>query len=191
MTFSPSDRVAFGVIAALAALIGVVTVIDGIGRTIALAAGDGPVELLARGDLPGAAAAQITSATVTSGALTGLSTGLLVAGSAVSLVVAAAVYTAIVLFLVMTARSTPFHRFLYPVTLAAGLSMTLGGIIAAALTGFGMMEGAFSLGAAPDGPFEVAFTLEPGPWAFGFVVLVIAFVLRAGHRLERDTEGLV
>ena len=40
-------------------------------------------------------------------------------------------------------------------------------------------------------PYRAAFELQLGPWAFGFVVLVAAYVIRAGERLQRDTEGLV
>ncbi|MGV8970576.1 MAG: hypothetical protein ACOH1J_09010 [Microbacteriaceae bacterium] len=191
MSFSPSDRVAFSVIAGLAAIIGLLTAIGGVWHTVLLVAGDGPVELFAVGELPGAPFAAITSATVPSSELSQLSTSLLVAGSVISVLVTIAVFTAIVFFLVMTARSAPFHRFLFPVTLLAGFALTFGGLTSAALTGLGTMESAFHLGVAPDGPFEAAFTIEPGQWAFGLVVLVAAFVLRAGQRMQRDTEGLI
>jgi hypothetical protein len=191
VSFSPSDRIAFGVIAGLATIIGLLSFISGVWRSVALSTGDGPVELLAFGELPGAPFASITTATVASSELNQLSTSLLVAGSIMSVLVTIAVFTAIVFFLVMTSRGTPFHRFLFPMTLTAGISLTIGGMISAALTGLGTMEAAFDLGVATDGPFEAAFTLEPGPWAFGFVVLVAAFVLRLGQRMQRDTEGLV
>jgi hypothetical protein len=186
-----ADRAAFAVIAAFAGILGLTHLATALWYTVALALGAAPVELLARGELPGATDARITTATVTSDALPSDSVTLLVAASAVNTVIVVAVYLAIVGFLVMTARGTPFHRFAFPLTLAAGLAMSVGGVLAAGLDGLGRMMAGNGLGTPPEGPFEVAFALDLGPWAFGFVVLVAAYVLRAGNRLQRDTEGLV
>ena len=180
------DRVAFGVIAGLAGLLGLLTVADGIWRTIALAVGDGPVDLIAFAPLPGNVG-DLTGATVASGALGEGVRGLLVAASAISLVVAAAISAAVVLFLAMTSRGTPFHRVLYPAVLTTGLIMSLGGMLAAGLDGLGRMMAGGDLGE----PYVAGFELHLGPWAFGFVVLVAAYVIRAGERLQRDTDGLV
>jgi hypothetical protein len=180
------DRIAFAVIAGIAGLLGLLTIADGVWRTIALGVGDGPVDLIAIAPLPGNVGS-ITGATVTSDALGEGSRALLVTASAISLLVTAAISGAVVVFLVMTARSTPFHRILYPVVLTTGLAMSLGGMLAAGLDGLGRMMAGGDLGE----PYAIAFELQLGPWAFGFVVLVAAYVIRAGARLQRDTEGLV
>ncbi len=180
------DRIAFGVIAGLAGVLGLLTVADGVWRTIALAIGDGPVDLIAFAPLPGNVGS-ITGATVTSDAVGDGSRALLVTASAISLLVAAAISGAVVAFLAMTARGTPFHRILFPIMLVTGSAMSFGGMLAAGLDGLGRMMAGGDLGE----PYRMAFELQLGPWAFGFVVLVAAYVLRAGTRLQRDTEGLV
>ncbi|PZQ90390.1 MAG: hypothetical protein DI534_04025 [Leifsonia xyli] len=185
-TLSTGDRVAFSVIAAIAGLLGMLTIADGIWRTIALAVGNGPVDLIAFAPLTGNVG-NITGATVTSADVGEGSRALLVAGSAVALLVAVAISVAVVLFLTMTARGTPFHRILYPVVLTSGLAMSLGGMVAGGLDGLGRMAAGGDLGE----PYQMAFELQLGPWAFGFVVLVAAYVIRAGERLQRDAEGLV
>jgi len=183
---SPADRVAMAVIAALAALMGLLVAIDGTWRTIALAAGNGPVELLAFAPLPGNVG-DITAATVTSGVLGEGSRVLIVTASAISLAVALAISVAVVLFLVSIARGTPFSRILFPVLLVTGTLMAVGGLLASGLDGLGHMLAGGDLGA----PYQVAFELQLGPWAFGFVVLATASVIRIGSRLQRDLEGLV
>lgn len=180
------DRIGFAVIAAMTGLLGLVSLADGIWRTIALGLGSGPVDLIAGGELPGNVG-RISGATVLSSQIDDGARLLIVIASALSVVVAAAVYGAIVTFLVMTARSTPFHRTLFPVVFVTGLLMTLGGLLAAGLDGLGQMMAGGGLGE----PYETAFELHTGPWAFGFVVLVAAFVIRTGQRLQRDAEGLV
>lgn len=186
-TETHADRAAYAVIAGMAGFLGLLTVASGIWGTVALALGAGPVELLARGDLADGAPGRITSATVTSDLLSDGTRALLVTGSALGVLVTGAIYVAVVVFLVMTARGTPFHRFLYPVVLTAGIAMSLGGLLAGGLDGFGRMVAGGELGE----PYETAFELAVGPWAFGFVVLVAAYVIRTGHRFQRETEGLV
>ena len=183
---SPADRAAMAVIAALAALMGLLVAIDGIWRTIALAAGNGPVDLLAFAPLPGNVG-DITAATVTSGVLGEGSRVLIVTASAISLAVALAISVAVVLFLVSIARGTPFSRILFPVLLVTGTLMAVGGLLASGLDGLGHMMAGGDLG----DPYQVAFELQLGPWAFGFVVLATASVIRIGSRLQRDLEGLV
>lgn len=181
-----ADRVALALIAGMAGFLGLIALVDGTWRTIALAVGDGPVDLLAFAPLPGNVG-NITGATVTSDALGDGARALLVAGSAIAGVVAVAISAAVVVFLVMTARGTPFHRVLYPIVLTTGLVMSLGGMLAAGIDGLGRMMAGGDLG----DPYIAGFELNVGPWAFGFVVLAAAYVIRAGQRLQRDTEGLV
>lgn len=180
------DRIGFAVIAGMTGFLGLVNLADGIWRTVALAFGSGPVDLIAGGDLPGNVG-RISGATVVSSDIADDARLLIVIASALSVVIWAAIYGAIVTFLVMTARGTPFHRRLYPVLLTTGMLMALGGLLAAGLDGLGRMMAGGGLGE----PYETAFELHLGPWAFGFVVLVAAFVIRAGQRLQHDTEGLV
>lgn len=181
-----ADRAAFAVIAGMAGFLGLLTVVDGVWRTVALASGVGPVDLIAGGDVPGNTG-YISGATVVSAALSDGVRALLVAASALALLIAAAVYAAIVLFLVVTARGTPFHRSLFPVVLGTGALMAVGGVLAGGLDGLARMMAGGELGA----PYETAFELHLGPWAFGFVVLAAAYVIRVGQRLQRDAEGLV
>lgn len=183
---SPADRAAMGVIAALAALMGLLVAIDGTWRTIALVLGNGPVELLTFAPLPGNVG-DITAATVTSGVLGEGSRTLIVVASVISLVVAVAISAAVVLFLASIARGTPFNRVLFPVLLVTGTLMAVGGLLASGLDGLGRMMAGGELGA----PYQTAFELQLGPWAFGFVVLATASVIRIGSRLQRETEGLV
>jgi hypothetical protein len=183
---SGADRAAMGVIAALAALVGLVIAADGIWRTIALAVGNGPVELLAFAPLADNVG-DITRATVTSGMLDDGPRTLFVIASLVSLLVAVASCAAVVYFLVSVARGTPFPRLLFPVLLTTGALMSIGGILAAGLDGLACMMAGGDLGE----PYQMAFELQLGPWAFGFVVVAAASVARVGTRLQRDTEGLV
>ncbi|MGN6271758.1 MAG: hypothetical protein ACTHMQ_01565 [Protaetiibacter sp.] len=183
---SPADRAAMAVIAALAGFMGLLVAINGTWRTIALAAGNGPVELLAFAPMPGNVG-DITAATVTSGVLGEGSRVLIVIASAISLLVALAISVAVVLFLVSIARGTPFARSLFPVLLVTGTLMAVGGLLASGLDGLGRMMAGGDLG----DPYQMAFELQLGPWAFGFVVLATASVIRIGSRLQRDLEGLV
>ena len=180
------DRIAFAVIAGMTALLGIAVLIDGVWRTIALATDVGPVDLIAQAEVAGNVG-NVSVATVRSDAIDEPSRALLVIASALALVVATSVYAAIVVFLVMTARGTPFHRLLYPVVLLTGILMSIGGILAGGLDGLGRMMAGGGLGE----PYQAAFELTIGPWAFGFVVLVAAYVIRVGQRLQRDSEGLV
>jgi hypothetical protein len=152
--------------------------------------GTATIEILARGPLSGTEA-QIASAAVESALVGDSSRAFLVAGSTLSLLVTAATYAAAVVFLALAARGTPFHLVHYRVALNAGSVMTFGGLAGAALSGVGRVQAADHLGSWPDGPFVAAFTITPGEWAFGVVVLAAAFVVRWGERLQRDTEGLV
>ncbi|HLU64115.1 MAG TPA: hypothetical protein VKY66_06255 [Protaetiibacter sp.] len=183
---SPADRVAMGVIAGLAGIMGLLAVADGVWRTIALAVGNGPVELLAFAPLPGNVG-DITTATVVSGALADGPRTLLVVASIISLVVVIATSGTVVLFLASVARGTPFARILFPALLTTGALMAIGGLLAAGLDGLGRMMAGGDLGE----PYQLAFELPVGPWAFGFVVLAAASVVRVGSRLQRDVEGLV
>lgn len=79
----------------------------------------------------------------------------------------------------------PFHRSMQSAALIAGSSIMFGGLLAQGLGGLGQMM--VALGA----PAEPAFTFEPLPIIVGAAVLALAYVFRAGRRLQRDTEGLV
>lgn len=183
---SVGDQVAFLIVSGLAGLLGLFAVIDGTWRTIALAVGDGPVELFAFTTLPDNIG-DVTRAIVTSSDIDESSRTLLVASSVISLIVTLAISVAIVAFLVLTAYGRPFHRSLFPLLLTTGLLMSVGGMVAAGLDGLGRMMAGGELGE----PYEAAFEFGLGPWAFGFVVLVAAYVVGVGTRLQRETDGLV
>ena len=86
----------------------------------------------------------------------------------------------------------PFARSLQALALAAGATLALGSLLGLALAGFGRMNAALALNRALDEDrFLVGFSFDPLPVVLGFAIMALAFVFRAGHRLQRDTEGLV
>lgn len=110
------------------------------------------------------------------------------------LAVIAAVDGAIARFLFLFAAQRPFQRSLFVTTLSCGIALILGPIIATGLRGLGLMQSAFELNPLAHDVFLAGFTIDataaviPG---IGFVVLALAYVFRAGERMQRDTEGLV
>lgn len=139
---------------------------------------------------PAVLAAQAGDVSVTASGIGAGARAALAAGAGLGTVVAVAVAGAIALFLWRLAQGRPFHRSLFGATLAAGAAMSIGGLLSGFASGFGAMQIAFELD--PDGDvFVPGFTFDPAVMAAGAVVLALAFVFRAGTRLQRDTEGLV
>jgi len=169
-----------------------------------LAAGETVIHLLTRMEVPndgtpapdgpGIVSAGFESALVTA---TGLSDGvraLLATSMIIDTLTIAAVGGAIAWFLLMFAGRRPFQRSLFRTTLVAGFALTLGPLLATALSGFARMQAAVELNPVAHDVFEIGFEI-PALGAtvplLGLAVLALAFVFRAGERLQRDTDGLV
>ncbi len=193
---SPWDAAAFRVFAVIAALAGLLPVGWAVATVVAIAEGRLAVELRLATPVAApippvdAGTGLIDTVVVTSGAISGGAAGSLIAGTILSALIGAVVAAAVALTLWRLAQGRPFHRSLFGATLLAGAAMSIGGLVAAFLSGFGAMQAAFDLDPQGD-VFVPGFTLDPTVMAVGAVVLAFAFVFRAGTRLQRETEGLV
>lgn len=197
------DRRVLRVLGVIAVLITVWLLIDGVVHGIrALAPGETSLVLLTRHEVPhdreastadGAAivSAGFDTASVVASGLSGQSRGLLAVGAFATALTAAVVGGAIAWFLLLLAARRPFHRSLYLTALAAGFALVIGTLLSNGIGGFGRMHAATELQPLTDEVFLVGFQFDPLPTVVGFAVLAVAFVFRAGTRLQRDTEGLV
>lgn len=117
---------------------------------------------------------------------------LLAIGEGLTAFVALVVSVAIAWLFVSLARGKPFARSLQALALTAGATLALGSLLGQAIAGFGRMNAALALnGALGEERFLVGTTFDTLPLVLGFAIMALAFVFRAGHRLQRDTEGLV
>lgn len=85
----------------------------------------------------------------------------------------------------------PFHRQTYFATITAGSAIALGSLLSQGLGGLGQLAAATELSAALGGVTVPGFLFSPVPVVAGFGILALAYVFRAGARLQHDTEGLV
>lgn len=117
---------------------------------------------------------------------------LLAGGEALSALVAVVVSVGIAWLFLSVARGKPFARSLQALALTAGTTLAVGSVLGQGLAGLGRMNAATALNAAlGDDRFVVGSTFDPQPVVLGFAIIALTFVLRAGRRLQRDTEGLV
>lgn len=117
---------------------------------------------------------------------------MLAIGEGVTALIALVVSVAIAWLLVSLARGRPFARPLQALTLTAGATLALGSLLGQGLAGLGQMMAADALNEAlGEERFLVGFTFDPLPVVLGFAIMALAFVFRAGRRLQRDTDGLV
>lgn len=89
------------------------------------------------------------------------------------------------------AQRRPFHRSMQAAILVTGSTVALGSLLSQGLGGLGQMMAATDLGSGLGGVALVQFEFAPLPIVVGFAIMALAFVFRAGMRLERETEGLV
>lgn len=89
------------------------------------------------------------------------------------------------------AQRKPFHRNMYLSVLVAGSAITIGGLLYQALGGLGQMMAAGELNDSLGGVAELGFFFQPMWPLIGLGILTLAYVFRAGNRLQRETEGLV
>jgi hypothetical protein len=194
---TPIDAAVFRVIAVLNVLFaGLSLWLGGAAAYSALTAGTISVPLQfaepVRADVQGTSVitAESDSAAVTADSISAGARAWLAAGDILGGIVGAVVAIALALLLWRLAQGRPFHRSLFGAALLAGATMTLGGLLGIFASGFGAMQVAFEVD--PDGEvFTPGFEFDPAILSAGMVALVLAFVFRAGTRLQRDTEGLV
>jgi hypothetical protein len=192
-----ADAIAIRILGVLAAAFAAVTLVVGIPGVIGTVAGDTvtlPLMLIEpvteQTGNPAILSAQTDELTVTAAGVGSGVRATLAVGAALGTLIAAAVGVVIALFLWRLAQGRPFHRSLFAASLVAGLAMSIGGLISAFAAGFGAMQLAMALD--PDGEvFVPGFSFDPTLMFAGLVVLALAYVFRAGTRLQRDTEGLV
>lgn len=153
-----------------------------------------PIELLA--DIPVDAGDGILEARATSilvhaeslpaSALWAFAISDVIGGIAIGLITASFAYV-----LWRVAQRRPFHRTTHVAALVAGCAIAFGSLLSQGIGGLGRMIAADELGPSLGGVTEIGFLFEPLPIVVGFGVLALAYVFRAGERLQRDTEGLV
>ena len=198
-----SDRITLLVFAGIAAAIGLATLVGGALRIrlYATAASDGstPVSLLTGTSVPGVPTEGDPSIRFgvfpTADLLvTGLSDGtraLLAVGEGIGVLVTVVVSAAIFWLFLSLARARPFAPSLHRLTLVAGATFALGSMLGQGIAGFGRMNAAAEVNPVADNLFSVGFTLDLAPIVIGFAIMALAFVFRAGTRLQRETEGLI
>lgn len=199
------DRVVLWLFALVAAAFGAATIVRLVAgiRLYVLSAANGETELSllnagrsdsdvpTEGDPSILFAAQPTTDLLVRGLDDGTRT-LLAVGEGLTALVAVVVSVAITWLFISLARGKPFARSLQALALTAGATLAIGSLLGEAIAGFGRMNAALALNEAiGDERFLVGFSFDPLPLVLGFAIMALAFVFRAGHRLQRDTEGLV
>lgn len=195
------DAAALRLIAALALTASAVWAIGAVLAVLLPLTGEEPltVEFLAAGGVTGGSAAGIPPLITESylvlldaGDVSGGAFGLLLAEAGLATLVGAIVAGATAFALRAIARGDAFHRAMPGLMVAVGSALAIGMLSASALGGLGRMMAADELnGAAGTEELMVGFTFDPMPVFVGVAVLGLAFVFRAGARLQRETAGLV
>ena len=194
-----SDRIALRVLAGIAVALAAATLMIGGYQLMAtLSGGETPVELWTRAEVPHTnegqpqlVSAGFTNASVIASGLTDGTRALLATGLGLGPLTGVVVSGAIAFLFVSVSRGRPFARALYRVTLLTGATLAFGALLAQFVGGLGQMSAAEELNPTANDVFEVAFTFDPILPIAGFAVLALAYVFRAGARLQRETEGLV
>jgi hypothetical protein len=199
------DRVVLWLFALVAAAFGVATIVRLVAgiRLYVLSAASGETQLFllnsvhSDGDVPteGDPSILFAAQPTTDLLVRGLDDGtraLLAGGEVLSALVALVVSVAIAWLFVSLARGKTFARSLQALALTAGATLALGSLLGQGIAGFGRMNAALALNEAlGEERFLVGTTFDTLPLVLGFAIMALAFVFRAGHRLQRDTEGLV
>lgn len=194
-----ADRVAVRVMAVIALGVALVSAAVGAVRFVMWMRGDDiPVTLTTGSALDldaaatesGIASAEYSAIDVIVTSLTLGTRALFASSQLLTGLTTAVVAIAIAMVLRRLAQRAPFHRSLFRATLVSGLAILFGGMIGGALHGFATMTAAAQVGPELEAPVLVGFDIDLG-FLIGFVVIAVAFVFRAGTRLQRETEGLV
>ncbi len=88
-------------------------------------------------------------------------------------------------------RGKPFHRTVRPAILLAACSLAFGSLLTQGVRGFGQMQASYELNDEVGGSLVMGFTFDIVPVVAGFGLLALSYIIAAGMRLQRDTEGLV
>lgn len=123
----------------------------------------------------------------------------LVAAQLTSGVVTIALLTMIAWFARQTIQPTPFTRQLQQVLLASGLTLAIGFIVTQVLFGIAgsvVRDDLYAIRLTEGADVTTLFSLtgveiDLLPIGIGLTIIVAAGLVRAGVRLQRDTEGLV
>jgi hypothetical protein len=197
-----TDRAVLLTFAGIAALVGLVTLAGGVLRIrlYVLSAGDGtplalmtetPLDAVRSGTTPEIVFGVYPTADLLVRGLSDVTRILLGLGEGLAVVVAAVVSIGMAALFWSTARGRPFARPLYGWALVAGATLSIGSLLAQGISGFGRMNAAVELNDVTGDIFQVGFPFDPAPVVIGFAIMAMAYIFRAGARLQRDTEGLV
>lgn len=153
-----------------------------------------PVTLMT--DLPvehgsGAIQAVADSVTVRSDALSSGAVWLLASADFLQALTIAGVLVGSGLVLERVLRGKPFHRVVRPAILLAACSLAFGSLLTQGVRGLGQMMAASELNEELGGILVMGFTFDIVPIVAAFGLLALSYVIAAGMRLQRDTEGLV
>lgn len=140
---------------------------------------------------PGVIDAYGDSIVVRTSALSPGATWVLAAGDLIDALVIGVVTLCFAATLWGVAQRRPFHRSLPAAAIAAGSALGIGSLLAQGLGGIGRMMAADDLSGSLGGVVEPGFLFTPVPVVVGLGLIALAYVFRAGARLQRDTEGLV
>ncbi|HEY9306700.1 MAG TPA: hypothetical protein VIP82_02750 [Microbacterium sp.] len=195
-----ADRITMRVIGGLAAAMAVALAAGQVIVAATYAWADSvSLSLLADQSLPvepgeGVVSASVEAVMLTTDALPAGTRALFATGAVLLGVTALIVGLALAWLMVAASTGRPFRRALYRFSLAAGLVLVLGPLLATALTGLASMQAAFDLDDAVDGILVPGFALSS--WGLtipivGLAVIALAYLLRRMEGLQRDTEGLV
>jgi hypothetical protein len=116
---------------------------------------------------------------------------LLAAGDAFAALTVGVVTASFGYVLWRVAQRRPFHRSMQAAILVTGCAVAFGSLLSQGFGGLGQLMAATDLENALNGVALVQFEFAPLPIVVGFGIMALAFVFRAGTRLQRDTEGLV
>ncbi|WP_307483122.1 hypothetical protein [Microbacterium trichothecenolyticum] len=193
----PADRVALRVILAVGLVAGLGLTAMGVFTAITrvLDPARYPVSVLADVPVPLSGGdvidAQADSVLVHTSGLSPEAVWLLASGDLVGALTLGAVTMSFCVVLWRVVQHQPFHRHMYTAALVAGCSIALGSLLSQGLGGLGQLMAAAELSDALGGVARPGFLFTPLPVVAGLGVLALAYVFRAGNRLQRDTEGLV
>lgn len=153
-----------------------------------------PVTLLAEGPLThssGISSAVADTVTVQSDALSTGAVWMLASADFLQALTIAGVLAGSGLVIERVLRGKPFHRVVRPAILLAACSLAFGSLLTQGVRGLGQMVAASDLNDELGGILVMGFTLDIVPIAAGFGLLAVSYIIAAGMRLQRETEGLV
>lgn len=180
-------------------VMGFALALPAIRSAVGIATGDGGFSLLTDAGVPtspteGSAAitsAQYESAWVIASGLSEQARTLLVLGVVFGALTTLLTVGALMLFFLLLLWRRPFHLALIVATQVAGAALLIGGLLSTGVGGLGRMMAADELNPSAGGVFVIGTAFDP-VWALiGLGILALSVVFAYGHRLQRDTEGLV